>query len=149
MPATPIPSSFLILQPRFNFYFKPIFNSLTYKFSPSSFTFNHISKFSIPKHSFTSSTKLQSTLSQAAATESPSDNGGGGARSGALTPGPVTGDVQKIDVNPPKGTRDFPPEDMRLRNWLFDNFKEVNGLYGYSLHASNNCMDNCCFDFCF
>ena len=30
-----------------------------------------------------------------------------------------------IDVNPPRGTRDFPPEDMRLRQWLFQNFREV------------------------
>lgn len=30
-----------------------------------------------------------------------------------------------IDVNPPRGTRDFPPDDMRLRNWLFQNFREV------------------------
>lgn len=32
---------------------------------------------------------------------------------------------QLIDVNPPRGTRDFPPEDMRLRNWLFQHFREV------------------------
>lgn len=31
-----------------------------------------------------------------------------------------------IDVNPPKGTRDFPPEGMRLQKWLFDHFREVN-----------------------
>lgn len=30
-----------------------------------------------------------------------------------------------IDVNPPRGTRDFPPEEMRIRNWLFHNFREV------------------------
>ena len=29
----------------------------------------------------------------------------------------------KIDLNPPKGTRDFPPEEMRLRNWLFGHFR--------------------------
>ncbi|KAM0023076.1 putative histidine--tRNA ligase [Helianthus debilis subsp. tardiflorus] len=39
--------------------------------------------------------------------------------------------AQKIDVNPPKGTRDFPPEDMRLRNWLFHNFREVSELFGF------------------
>ncbi|KAI3721629.1 hypothetical protein L2E82_32646 [Cichorium intybus] len=38
---------------------------------------------------------------------------------------------QKIDVNPRKGTRDFPPEDMRLRNWLFQNFREVSQLFGF------------------
>lgn len=30
-----------------------------------------------------------------------------------------------ISVEPPRGTRDFPPEDMRLRSWLFNNFREV------------------------
>ncbi|XP_051216949.1 histidine--tRNA ligase, chloroplastic/mitochondrial [Lolium perenne] len=30
-----------------------------------------------------------------------------------------------VDLNPPRGTRDFPPEEMRLRTWLFDNFREV------------------------
>ncbi|TVU10639.1 hypothetical protein EJB05_44240 [Eragrostis curvula] len=33
-----------------------------------------------------------------------------------------------VDVNPPRGTRDFPPEDMRLRTWLFDQFREVSRL---------------------
>lgn len=52
------------------------------------------------------------------------DNVGGG-RSGAISPPPIEDSVQKIDVNPPRGTRDFPPEDMRLRNWLFNHFREV------------------------
>lgn len=39
--------------------------------------------------------------------------------------------LQKIDVNPPRGTRDFPPEEMRLRNWLFNNFREVSRLFGF------------------
>ncbi|CAM8922828.1 unnamed protein product [Rhodiola kirilowii] len=55
----------------------------------------------------------------------------GGGRSGALSPPPVTELPQKIDVNPPKGTRDFPPEEMRLRNWLFGNFREVSRLFGF------------------
>ncbi|KAG0490073.1 hypothetical protein HPP92_006936 [Vanilla planifolia] len=36
-----------------------------------------------------------------------------------------------IDVNPPRGTRDFLPEDMRLRNWLFQNFREVSRLLSF------------------
>ncbi|XP_010935706.1 histidine--tRNA ligase, chloroplastic/mitochondrial isoform X2 [Elaeis guineensis] len=36
-----------------------------------------------------------------------------------------------VDVNPPRGTRDFPPEDMRLRNWLFQNFREVSRLLSF------------------
>jgi histidyl-tRNA synthetase len=33
--------------------------------------------------------------------------------------------MSTIDTAPPRGTRDFPPEDMRLRTWLFDHFREV------------------------
>ena len=38
----------------------------------------------------------------------------------------------KLNTNPPKGTRDFYPEDMRLRNWLFDQWREVAKQYGFS-----------------
>ncbi|AED90598.1 Class II aaRS and biotin synthetases superfamily protein [Arabidopsis thaliana] len=56
----------------------------------------------------------------------------GGGRSGSIVaPLVVNEEFQNIDVNPPKGTRDFPPEDMRLRNWLFNHFKEVSRLFGY------------------
>ena len=30
-----------------------------------------------------------------------------------------------------RGTRDFYPEDMRLRNWLFDNFDNAALLHGF------------------
>jgi len=54
----------------------------------------------------------------------------GGGRSGSIVaPLVVNEEFQNIDVNPPKGTRDFPPEDMRLRNWLFNHFKEVRELH--------------------
>ncbi|RAL48483.1 hypothetical protein DM860_005907 [Cuscuta australis] len=53
-------------------------------------------------------------------------------RSGSLSgPSLQIDGVRKIDVNPPKGTRDFPPEDMRLRSWLFQNFREVSQLFGF------------------
>jgi histidyl-tRNA synthetase len=38
----------------------------------------------------------------------------------------------KLDTNPPKGTRDFYPDDMRLRTWLFDHWREVAKTYGFS-----------------
>lgn len=38
--------------------------------------------------------------------------------------------MDAIDANPPRGTRDFTPEDMRLRNWLFQNFREVSEDWG-------------------
>eukprot|EP00803_Ostreobium_quekettii_P008671 evm.model.scf_2631.2 EVM.evm.TU.scf_2631.2 scf_2631:13464-15996(+) len=36
-----------------------------------------------------------------------------------------------IDTNPPRGTRDFFPQDMRLRNWLFDHFRSVSSAFGF------------------
>ncbi|CAA0812831.1 Histidyl-tRNA synthetase 1 [Striga hermonthica] len=55
-------------------------------------------------------------------------------RSGSLASPPANIDAaQKIDVNPPKGTRDFPPEEMRLRNWLFQNFREAEAELIYSI----------------
>ena len=38
----------------------------------------------------------------------------------------------RLDTNPPKGTRDFYPEDMRLRTWLFNQWREVARKYGFS-----------------
>jgi len=38
----------------------------------------------------------------------------------------------QLDTNPPKGTRDFYPEDMRMRTWLFDHFRSVAKTYGFS-----------------
>ncbi|KAL5983201.1 hypothetical protein ACLOJK_017285 [Asimina triloba] len=53
-------------------------------------------------------------------------------RSGALSPSPNAAEnLTVIDVNPPRGTRDFPPEEMRLRNWLFQNFRDVSRLFAF------------------
>lgn len=38
----------------------------------------------------------------------------------------------RLDTNPPKGTRDFYPEDMRLRTWLFSKWRSVAKTYGFS-----------------
>ena len=37
----------------------------------------------------------------------------------------------KLSLNPYKGTRDFYPEDMDFRNWMFNKFKEVLNKYNY------------------
>mmetsp|Transcript_39667 Transcript_39667/g.69705 ORF Transcript_39667/g.69705 Transcript_39667/m.69705 type:complete len:442 (+) Transcript_39667:277-1602(+) len=37
-----------------------------------------------------------------------------------------------LDTNPPKGTRDFYPPDMRLRTWLFEQWRDVAAMYGFS-----------------
>ncbi|KAF5475804.1 hypothetical protein F2P56_007574 [Juglans regia] len=127
MPANP---SFLILHPRLNLYLKPFFLSLPH-FSSPSLTFNSIRRFPIPKPPFPINRRNLSSLSSAATTQSTDDNGGGRGRPGALSAPPTTDDVRRIDVNPPRGTRDFPPEEMRLRNWLFRNFREVSLLFGF------------------
>ncbi|XP_074369033.1 histidine--tRNA ligase, chloroplastic/mitochondrial isoform X1 [Apium graveolens] len=65
------------------------------------------------------------------ATESLNSDTNETGRSGSRSSPPPSGSTQKIDVNPPRGTRDFPPEEMRLRTWLFDNFREVSRIYGF------------------
>jgi histidyl-tRNA synthetase len=39
--------------------------------------------------------------------------------------------MAKIDLQPPRGTRDFYPEDMRVRSWLFDQFRQVARRYAF------------------
>jgi histidyl-tRNA synthetase len=42
-----------------------------------------------------------------------------------------------IDLNPPKGARDFYPSDMIFRNYLFDQFKHISARYGYEEYDSS------------
>ena len=42
-----------------------------------------------------------------------------------------------IDLQPVKGTRDFFPEEMRLRNWLFEIWRRT------SVHAGFEEYDTC------
>jgi histidyl-tRNA synthetase len=39
--------------------------------------------------------------------------------------------VSKAELSPPRGTRDFYPEDLRLRAWLFEHFREVARRFGF------------------
>jgi histidyl-tRNA synthetase len=43
----------------------------------------------------------------------------------------------KIDLKPPKGTRDFYPDSMRLRKWLFGEFEAVSQLFGFEQYDSS------------
>lgn len=83
----------------------------------------NVSLFSAPRTTL----RVYSTSSSSVTIESSANQNVRTGRSGSATspPGLEHDTAQKIDVNPPKGTRDFPPEDMRLRNWLFHNFREV------------------------
>ena len=38
----------------------------------------------------------------------------------------------QLETNPPKGTRDFYPEDMRQRTWLFEQWRAVAKTYAFS-----------------
>ena len=38
---------------------------------------------------------------------------------------------QAMDLNPPRGTRDFYPDDMALRTWLFCKWRDVAGAHGF------------------
>ncbi|XVE76133.1 hypothetical protein DITRI_Ditri12bG0148800 [Diplodiscus trichospermus] len=121
-----LPSS--LLNPRLSFSLKPLL-----LFSRSS---DGPRLFPIPSQLLSKKPRTFSSLAsvQSSATANgsrSSSSGGSGGRSGALSPSPVAEVVQRIDVNPPKGTRDFPPEDMRLRTWLFNHFREVSRLFGF------------------
>jgi histidyl-tRNA synthetase len=37
----------------------------------------------------------------------------------------------QLSTQPYKGTRDFYPEDMQMRSWMFDHLRQVIGSYGY------------------
>lgn len=43
---------------------------------------------------------------------------------------------ESIDLKPPKGTRDFYPDDMRLRKWMFGEFAAVSELFGFEQYDS-------------
>ena len=39
---------------------------------------------------------------------------------------------EPLDLSPPRGTRDFYPEDFRLQRWLFGHWREIARQYGFS-----------------
>jgi histidyl-tRNA synthetase len=39
--------------------------------------------------------------------------------------------TEALDLNPPRGTRDFFPEEKRLQNWLFDKWRSVALRFGF------------------
>jgi histidyl-tRNA synthetase len=48
----------------------------------------------------------------------------------------VSENKEKLDLKPPKGTRDFFPADMRIRRWLFSEFEAVSRLFGFEPYDS-------------
>lgn len=57
-----------------------------------------------------------------------SSNPGGRKTSGVLEQKKA---VDKPDLAPPKGTRDFYPEDHRLQQWLFNNWRKTAKEFGF------------------
>jgi histidyl-tRNA synthetase len=53
----------------------------------------------------------------------------------------VVANKEKLDLNPPKGTRDFYPDDMRLRRFLFSEFEAVSRLFGFE-HYDSPVLEN-------
>ena len=49
---------------------------------------------------------------------------------------------QGIDLAPCSGTRDFYPDDMRMRNWLFGHFREVANLCGFQVEQAEMAFSN-------
>ena len=50
-----------------------------------------------------------------------------------------TGNEKKaMDLNPPRGTRDFYPEEMALRNWLFGKMRETAVLHGRGVRCARS-----------
>ncbi|KAE8684830.1 Histidyl-tRNA synthetase 1 isoform 2 [Hibiscus syriacus] len=106
----------LLLNPRLSSSLKPLLLLSQSSFAPRKFR-SPTQLVSVKRRTFSSLSSDQS-----------SDNGGrrgGGGRSGALYPSPFADEVQRIDVNPPKGTRDFPPADMRLREEISDQIEKI------------------------
>ncbi|KAJ4971242.1 hypothetical protein NE237_004341 [Protea cynaroides] len=146
-------TSLFILHPRLNLYYKPCTTILFPSrlniylrhfsqaptvplFSSISFALRRNRRLGIPGNFISQNLRTHSfspcsAIPAQSVSLNSSDNDGGGGRSGALSSPPVMEVLEKIDVNPPKGTRDFPPEEMRLRNWLFHNFREVSRLFGF------------------
>eukprot|EP01111_Echinosteliopsis_oligospora_P010312 TRINITY_DN3182_c3_g1_i1.p1 TRINITY_DN3182_c3_g1~~TRINITY_DN3182_c3_g1_i1.p1 ORF type:complete len:538 (-),score=217.87 TRINITY_DN3182_c3_g1_i1:32-1621(-) len=73
--------------------------------------------------------------------EAKEKEGGGGKEKGKGKGKAVTGDdddqqqqrrrADMIITEPVKGTRDFAPDDMRVRNWLFGHWREVARLFAF------------------
>ena len=98
---------------------------------------------------FTTTAPTSTTTSAARmarySTSLPAEGGGGGGRVSAAqldkeilskTDAAANGSgakqqQPKLDTNPPKGTRDFYPAEMRLRTWLFSQWHTVASAYAF------------------
>jgi len=76
-------------------------------------------------------TPTRRTKEQKKEQKAQSGSAGEGRTSAAVTQVASVGKQEAMDLNPPRGTRDFYPEDMALRSWLFSQWRETATLYGF------------------
>mmetsp|Transcript_21018 Transcript_21018/g.62164 ORF Transcript_21018/g.62164 Transcript_21018/m.62164 type:complete len:504 (+) Transcript_21018:18-1529(+) len=69
--------------------------------------------------------KARKKAEKAAALAAASGEGSGGAGFAAAAAAAMGAAKPTISLDPPTGTRDFYPDEMRVRSWLFGHFREV------------------------
>ena len=49
--------------------------------------------------------------------------------------------TEPLDLNPPRGTRDFYPENLRVREWLFNKWRESSKAFGFEEYDACSGVD--------
>eukprot|EP01036_Dinobryon_divergens_P025827 gene25826-34415_t len=86
---------------------------------------------------YSSSFALYSSQNDLSSSSSPpSSSPQGGRKSAAVAPSDGGAKANKLssepfNLSPVKGTRDFYPDDMRLKNWLFSKWRSVSQRFGF------------------
>mmetsp|Transcript_72184 Transcript_72184/g.145230 ORF Transcript_72184/g.145230 Transcript_72184/m.145230 type:complete len:191 (-) Transcript_72184:1-573(-) len=81
---------------------------------------------------FTSSVLLSSRARPLVRLASTSPTKKDGGRESAAVSKKSPSKNEKLELTPPKGTRDFYPEDMRLQRWLFEEWRAVAKRFGFA-----------------
>ena len=85
----------------------------------------------VREHNSAKGAQVKAEVLAQKAQEQKAQSGGEGRTSAAVTQVKSEGKQQAMDLSPPRGTRDFYPEDMALRSWLFGQWRETARLYGF------------------
>ncbi|KAH8055142.1 histidyl-trna synthetase [Aureococcus anophagefferens] len=80
---------------------------------------------------------LRSTTPRAVRRCAPLSAGRASAAVSQKEQAPATPETQAaLDLNPPRGTRDFYPEELRVRNWLFGQWRATAAAHGFEEYDS-------------
>jgi len=80
---------------------------------------------------------LRSTTPRAVRRCAPLSAGRASAAVSQKEQAPATPEAQAaLDLNPPRGTRDFYPEELRVRNWLFGQWRATAAAHGFEEYDS-------------